>query len=126
MLFDTDVIIWALRGSAKAASVIDKEPQRFISAITYMELLRGSRNKQDQKSIKAFLYDISIELLPITDNISHRAVIYMEEYSLKNGLDLADALIASTAAENSLHLCTSNVKHYKVIAEIELYTFKPS
>ena len=45
MLFNTDVLIWALHGSAKAAKEIDKDDNRFISAVNYMELMQGARNK---------------------------------------------------------------------------------
>ena len=46
MLFDTDVLIWALRGSKKAAKEIDNDENRFISAVSYMELMQCGRNKQ--------------------------------------------------------------------------------
>ena len=42
MLFDTDVLIWALHGSAKAAKEIDNDDSRFISAVNYMELMQGA------------------------------------------------------------------------------------
>ena len=45
MIFDTDVMIWAFRGNEKALDAIDNAPSRAISAVTYMELLQGVRNK---------------------------------------------------------------------------------
>lgn len=125
MLFDTDVIIWALRGSLKAASAIDKADRRFISAISCMELIKGARDKSDWRRAKSFLMDVGFEILPVSENISHRATIYMEEFALSSGIDVADALIAATAAENSLKLCTGNARHYRSLANIELAVFKP-
>lgn len=126
MLFDTDIIIWALRGNEKAATIIDNAQSRFISAVSYMELLKGARDKNDQKFTKSFISDLGFEILPVTENISHRAMIYMEEFVLKSGMDMADSLIAATAAENTLKLCTGNSKHYKFIPNIELSVFKPN
>ena len=125
MIFDTDVIIWALRGNEKAAVKIDAEYELHISAITYMELLKGARNRPEQTAIKRFIHDLGFELIPINANISHRAMIYMEEYALSSGIDLADALIAATATENNTILCTTNHKHYKVIPSLEIDIFRP-
>ena len=55
MLFDTDVLIWALRGSKKAAKEIDNDENRFISAVSYMELMQCGRNKQEQILLRQFL-----------------------------------------------------------------------
>lgn len=125
MLFDTDVIIWTLRGNKKAAQRIDNEPEPQISVISYMELLKGSRDKNEQRMIKSFIHDLGFEMLPVNGNISHRAVIYMEEYVLSSGLDMADALIAATAAEHNTVLCTANNKHYKFIPNLEMSVFRP-
>jgi predicted nucleic acid-binding protein len=38
---------------------------------------------------------------------------------------LADALIAATAVSSGLKLLTGNVKHYRVIKDIEIEGFKP-
>lgn len=123
MLFDTDVLIWVFRGKEKAAKIIEETSERHISVITYMELLQGVRNQQESTAIKAFLADY-FHVLPLTENIGHRASIYMEEYSLKAGMRLADALIAATAVENNIPLCTGNRKHYRVINELEIKHFK--
>jgi predicted nucleic acid-binding protein len=126
MFFDTDVIIWALRGNKKAAARIDKECRLFISAVTYMELVKGARDKQELKTIRRYLNDLGIQIVPITENISHRAMIYIEEYALKSGMELADALIAATVMENTASLCTANDKHYKVVSDLQLSVFRPN
>lgn len=125
MLFDTDVIIWALRGNRKASARIDGAPSLHVSAVSYMELLMGARDKREQKVIQAFLRDLGFEQLPVTSSISHRAVIYVEEFALSSGMELADALIAATACENGLELCTANDKHYRVVTDLGLAIFRP-
>ncbi len=50
MLFDTDVLIWALHGSPKAAQEIDNDEERYISAVNYMELMQGARDKRMSRS----------------------------------------------------------------------------
>ena len=124
MLFDTDIIIWALRGNPNAALAIDSADNRLISSVSYMELLKGARDKKELKAIKQYLHDIGFEVLPISENVSHRATIYMEEFVLKAGMDMADALIAATSAENSEILYTGNSKHYKVIPDIQIKVFR--
>lgn len=125
MIFDTDVLIWALRGSPKAAKVIDNCEERFISAISYMELLQGARNKTEQKTIKDFLSALGFQTLPVNENISLRALVFMDEFFLKSGLGLADALIFATACEYVMTLCSANKKHYKNITSLMVKEFHP-
>jgi len=49
----------------------------------------------------------------------------IEEYSLSSGLRAGDALIAATAAENNMVLCSSNSKHFKPIRNLRLKVFHP-
>lgn len=125
MLFDTDVLIWALRGNPKAAKAIDDCGERFISAVTYMELIQGARNKAEQKTIKDFLTALGFQTLPINENISLRATVFMEEFCLKSGMGLADALIFATANEYTLTLCSANKKHYREIPSLMTREFRP-
>ncbi|MDP1559758.1 MAG: hypothetical protein Q8K59_09065 [Nitrosomonas sp.] len=62
---------------------------------------------------------------PFTENIGHRALIYVEEYALSANMIAGDAIIAATAVENNMPLSSSNVKHFKAVKELELKTFKP-
>lgn len=125
MIFDTDVVIWVFRGHEEAAKLVESIDDRQISIVTYMEFIQGARNQQELKTIKDFLTDHVFQTLPLTENIGHRASVYMEEYTLKTALYLADALIAATAIEHHVTLCTANRKHYRVINELNLKIFRP-
>jgi len=125
MLFDTDVLIWVLRGNAKAAKAVDSADERAVSVVTYMELLQGARDKAEVRAIKTFLADLQFRTIPLTENTGHRASIYMEEYGLAVAMGLADALIAAAAVETNSSLLTGNDKHYKPISELNLKRFRP-
>lgn len=124
MLFDTDVIIWIFRGNEKAARLIDQDLGRSISVVTFMELLQGAADKAETRLIKGFLRDCAVNVLPLSENIGHRASIYMEEFGLSSGLRVADALIAATAAENHLPLCTGDHRHFRAVRDLQLHSFR--
>ena len=65
MLFDSDVVIWAIRGRQDAAKAIDAAEYRGISAVTYMELVKGAKNKEDLKWIKSYIHDLGIAIIPV-------------------------------------------------------------
>jgi len=125
MLFDSDVLIWVLRGNVKAAKAVDDTEARAISVVTYVELLQGARDKREVKAIKSFLADMQFRTIPLTENTGHRASIYMEEYGVSVSMSMADALIAAAAIEADETLMTGNDKHYKPIKELELKRFRP-
>jgi len=125
MLVDTDVLIWALRGNLEAAAVLSQDRELCLSAVSYMELLKGARDKRELLAIRKFLREVGFAFLPVTEGISQRAVVYMEEHVLTSGLDLADALIAATAVEHSLRVCTANDKRYGCIPGLVLSVFRP-
>jgi len=125
MIFDTDIFIWVQRGSEKAASLMQRVENKFLSVQTYMELLQCAQNKTQHKYVKDFISSINFMVLPLTENIGHRASIYIEEYTLSSGLRSGDAIIAATAVENNMALVSSNAKHFKVIKDLELKVFKP-
>ena len=125
MLFDADVIIWDFRGNPNAADAITMDADRMMSVVTYMELLQGARDKQELRGIMELLTFGGFRIVPLSENIGHRASIYMEEYCLKSGLEMPDALVAATAVENGLHLCTTNWKHFSVISELQIERVRP-
>lgn len=124
MIFDTDVLIWVQRGNVKAARLIDATSKRCISLQTSMELLQCAKDKAQQRIIKRFLNDFNFIVLPFTENIGHRALVYVEEYGLSSNMRAGDAIIAATATENGLPLCSGNAKHFRSVKELELKIFK--
>ena len=125
MLYDTDILIWVQRGNEKAAKLIEKDDDKYLSIQCYMELLQGAKNKTHHKYIKDFINEFEFAILPLTENIGHRALIYVEEYALSSNMRAGDAIIAATAIENNIALVSSNIKHFKVVKELQLKTFKP-
>ena len=125
MLFDSDILIWIQKGNEKAANLLLSENFRYISIQTYMELFQCARSKKEHQITRNFLQDFEIIVLPFTENIGHRAAVYIEEYTLSSGLRAGDAIIAATSIENNLILSTSNQKHFKIIKDIQIKVFKP-
>jgi len=125
MVFDTDVLVWVLRGKEKATQAASAAEARQVSVITRMELVQGARNQSELKGVQGFLAEFNFEILPLTAGIGHRALIYLEEYGLQSHLYITDALIAATAVENHLPLCTANAKHFRIIKDLELEVFRP-
>ena len=125
MIFDTDVLIWVQRGNLKAAKLIDSTAERYFSVQTTMELLQCAQDKAQQRIVKRFLTDFGFIMLPLTENIGHRALVYVEEYGLSSGMRAGDAIIAATSTENGIPLCSGNAKHFRAVKELDLRVFKP-
>jgi len=125
MIFDTDIFIWVQLGNSKAARLINRSEERYLSVYSYIELLQSAKNKQQHDYINDFLSSFGFVVLPLSENIGHRALIYIEQYTLSHGLRAGDAIIAATTAENKMTMVSSNAKHFKSIKELKLKVFIP-
>lgn len=125
MLIDTDVIIWYMRGNTNALKAIEKCKGFTISVVTYMELVQGMRNKKELASLRKALKSWNTKIIYITEEISSKAMFYVEQHYLSHSVELADALIGATAVSHGLSLLTGNDKHYKIVKEIKLSKFRP-
>ncbi len=123
VIFDTDVMVWVGRGNERALEVVGDAAERAISIFTYMELIQGSKSPSDIRRVKDFISDGAFQVLPLTENIGHRAVIYLEEYAHSSGLRAEDAIIAATAIETGFMLVSGNRKHFKSIKELKFRPF---
>jgi len=76
-------------GNLKAAASIEASKERCLSVQTYMELLQCAKDKQQQRTVKRFIAELGFQVLPFTENIGHRALLYIEEYGLSSGMRAA-------------------------------------
>ena len=119
------MLIWHLRGNPLAARRLDKLSRLTISAITWMELLQGMRNRAEMQAVQKSLLMRQSECLPLTPAITERAIALMESLALSHRLQLGDALIAATAIEHRLTVLTANAKHFSVIEGLSFERFEP-
>ena len=125
MIFDTYVLIWASRGNERAARAIDAAPVRALAIVSLMELLQGARSKLEARQIQQSLRQLQFRILPLSEAIGAAAVALIEQHALADGIQLADALIAATAMESGLSLCTGNAKHFRPIRGLSRVAFHP-
>ncbi len=124
LLVDTDILIDVARGAEEAVRALEAwETERAIgiSAITYMELLVGCRNKREQRAVEQFVE--RFELVLVNARITEEAIRLLQRYRLSHGLMIADALIAATAIVESIPLVSKNQRDYRFIEGLELWPY---
>lgn len=125
MLIDTDVLIWYMRGNEKAYQIVENSNNFFISVVTYMELVQGLRNKKELNQLRKALYGWNAQIMYVSEEISAKAMFYVEQHFLSHSMQLADALIGATAIAYGFPILTGNDKHYKVMKDLEIKKFVP-
>ena len=127
IVFDTDILVWYLRGEDRARRFIESVPysERAISSLTMMELLKGCRKAAEIRAVRAFLTRNVSSLIHPDENISQRAIGLLESHAATHGLRVVDALIAATALESGSALATGNLRHYRTIANLQVVPFRP-
>ena len=124
-LLDTDVLIWYLKGNQKAYDLIHSLDEFCISSITYMELVQGMRNKDELRALQKTLKQWNVKTIYVNEEISAKALFYVEEYFLGHSMQLADAMIAATTSMYGMTLVTANDKHYRVVKDLDIFVFRP-
>ena len=125
MIIDTDVLIWYMKGNEKAYNAIKKADNFFISVVTYMELVQGMRNKKELNSLRKSIHSWNAKVLYISEEISSKAMFYVEQHYLSHSLQLADALVGATAVAYGLPILTGNDKNYRIVKDIQITKFRP-
>ena len=122
VLCDTDIFVEALKNNTSVTGLLGRIGFQNIalSAITLMELYFGALNKRELAKIKSRMQ--RLEIVNLDNEITEKAINLIEKYSKSHGLHIPDALIASTSICSGMELLTYNVKDFKFIEGIKLYS----
>lgn len=125
MVIDTDVLIWYMKGNQNAYKIIENSKHFSISVVTYIELIQGMRDKNELNNLRRALNAWGSKILYISEEISVKAMFFVEQHFLSHSIQLADALIGATAISNGLPILTGNDKYYNILKGLEVKKFRP-
>jgi predicted nucleic acid-binding protein len=104
-LFDTCILIDYLRGVVQARAECDRHGDRAISIVTWMEVLAGATEANEEET-RGFLGNF--EVLALTREVAEGAVRIRKRRRLK----LPDAVIQATAESEGRVLITRNTRDF--------------
>jgi len=128
VICDTDVLIEFFdekktRHSQTVASIDEIGIDNIlISAISKMELIKGTLHKEHSQQVAKKLKRLDTILL--SPEITIRTIELLNTYHLSHGLAIPDALIAATSLETGIKLFSYNVRDFKFIKGLNLYNSK--
>ena len=105
VLFNTNILIDYLSGVPQARLEVERYSKRAISIITWMEVMAGT-TEEDEQQIRGFLLTFSV--LPVTPEVAERAVDLRRQRKIK----LPDAIIQATAQVEDRLLITRNTRDF--------------
>jgi predicted nucleic acid-binding protein len=114
-----------MKGNERAYKAVEASANFYISVVTYMELVQGMRNKNELNNLRQALYGWNTKIIYISEEISVKAMFFVEQHYLSHSIQLADALIGATAISHGLPILTGNDKHYKIFKDVQIKKFRP-
>ena len=111
---DSDILIWHLRGERKAAELLRRlaaEPGTALctGALQRAEIVFFMRPGEETATL-SFLSRFQTE--PVTQDVVDQAAILYRRWNPTHGIDVNDAILASTVAATGGKIYTQNLKHY--------------
>jgi predicted nucleic acid-binding protein len=104
VLCDTNIFISAFNGRQDTIDQLDKIglDEIVLSAVTVMELFQGMGNKEELAQMKKKIkyYDV----VQIDEEVSRKAIEFIESYKLSHGLSIPDAIIGATSVVHQIPL----------------------
>ena len=105
-VFDTNILIDYLNGSAQAKTELGPYSEKVISIITWMEVMVGAKNEDEKRVLHSFLRGFTV--IPLSYELAELGVHLRQRYKLK----LPDAIIYATARAQGYLFVTRNTKDF--------------
>lgn len=105
-VFDTNILIDYLNGIAAAKHEIERFAESYISSITWIEVMTGSRNPAEAQAIRRFLD--GFRRVAVDLDVAELTIAIRQQYRIK----LPDAIIWATARRKATLLVTRNTKDF--------------
>ena len=105
-VFDTNILVDYLNGISAANHEIERYEEIAISIVTWMEVLTGADDAEEEAITREFLSRFKVK--PVEKAVAERAIKIRRQHKLK----LPDAIIWATAKELGRILVTRNTKDF--------------
>jgi predicted nucleic acid-binding protein len=105
-VFDTNILIDYLNGVDAAKVAIERTAGRYVSIVTWMEVLAGARDEAEEDVIEMFLRDFRV--VDLTRQVARDAVAIRRARRIR----LPDAIVWASARAESAVLMTRNTKDF--------------
>jgi len=110
ILIDSNVVIRAFKNNEFLDSL--KELDMAVCTVVIIELLQGSKSKEEVKKLDEFV-QLKFEHILNTSEDLETALELVRRYSSSSGILLGDAIIGATAINRNLPLFTFNQRHFR-------------
>jgi predicted nucleic acid-binding protein len=107
-VFDTNILIDLLNGHEEANNEIGRYSWLAISRISWIEVLTGARNSEDQKRVENLLR--YFEMIELDESVAREAISLRQQHRLR----LPDAIIWAAAKLKDSLLVTRDSRDFPV------------
>jgi predicted nucleic acid-binding protein len=107
-VFDTNILIDYLNGIEAASKELSLYQTRLISVVSYIEVLAGAYEPEEENIIRGFLS--SFEVAGLSTEIAEMTIQLRRDYRLR----IPDAMVYATARVEGCMLVSRNTKDFKV------------
>ena len=106
-VFDTNILIDYLNGIEQARREFEQYRILQISIITFIEVMVGVQNSDEENVVRGFLD--SFQILDLSEEIGRETIHLRRKHKLK----IPDAIVYATARSQGGMLVTRNTKDFK-------------